>query len=61
MENVFMQDNIAVGTYPFFRGTARCSKYLQWFPKSCENTPEDVFDYEEKQWYCSICTSSAQE
>ena len=19
--------------------------------------PEDAFDYEEKQWYCSICTS----
>ena len=56
-----MQDNIAVGTYSFFRGTARCSKCLQWFPKSCQNIPEDVFDYEEKQWYCSIYTSSFQE
>ena len=33
----------------------------QCFHKSCENIPEDAFDYEEKQWYCSIYTSSVQE
>ena len=56
-----MQDNIVVGTYSFLRETARCSKCLQWFDKSCENIPEDAFDYEEKQCYCSICPSSVQE
>ena len=30
-------------TNSFFRRTARCSKCLQWFHKSCENIPEDAY------------------
>ena len=47
IEEAFKEDNIAVGTYSFHRRTARCSKYSQYFHKSCEKIPEDAFDNEE--------------
>ena len=47
IEKAFKEDNIAVETYSFLRRAARCSKYSQYFHKSCENIPEDAFDNEE--------------